>query len=179
MNQMLTRYQHRNGGYTRILKCGRDPIDQSPLAILEYVDAPGDTMVEIAKLELPKVSDVLQRKSKELEKLKLLEMYELLPRTHTFQTRRLNQSIHHLTKLEKKLTKVLTLPCLPTPYKEEKYPAKDERIKKDKLVWREMLPGLTKSGQPRYVIRKKETLRLEKWTPGLPKQKLVNKHLAL
>jgi large subunit ribosomal protein L17 len=34
------RYQSRNGGYLRILKCGFRPGDQAPMAYVELVDRP-------------------------------------------------------------------------------------------------------------------------------------------
>ncbi|KAI9224561.1 ribosomal protein L17, partial [Blastocladiella britannica] len=46
-DHLVTRYATRPGGYTRIIKCGRDPRDSSEMAILEFVDAPGDTKFEL------------------------------------------------------------------------------------------------------------------------------------
>ena len=34
------RYQERNGGYLRILKCGFRPGDKAPMAFVELVDRP-------------------------------------------------------------------------------------------------------------------------------------------
>jgi large subunit ribosomal protein L17 len=43
------RYQSRNGGYLRILKCGYRPGDQAPMAFVELVDRPeaDDEVVEV------------------------------------------------------------------------------------------------------------------------------------
>jgi len=39
-NELGPRYQDRNGGYLRILKCGFRPGDRAPMAIVELVDRP-------------------------------------------------------------------------------------------------------------------------------------------
>jgi large subunit ribosomal protein L17 len=43
------RYQSRNGGYLRILKCGYRPGDQAPMAYVELVDRPevDDEVLEV------------------------------------------------------------------------------------------------------------------------------------
>ncbi|KAI9138491.1 ribosomal protein L17, partial [Paraphysoderma sedebokerense] len=49
---MAQRYETRPGGYTRILKIGNNPKDKAPLAIVEYVDAPGDVKHSLAQKSL-------------------------------------------------------------------------------------------------------------------------------
>ncbi|PKO24692.1 MAG: 50S ribosomal protein L17 [Betaproteobacteria bacterium HGW-Betaproteobacteria-8] len=44
-NELGPRYQSRNGGYLRILKCGFRVGDNAPMALVELVDRP-DTEVE-------------------------------------------------------------------------------------------------------------------------------------
>jgi large subunit ribosomal protein L17 len=39
-NELGPRYQERNGGYTRILKCGLRTGDKAPMAYIELVDRP-------------------------------------------------------------------------------------------------------------------------------------------
>jgi large subunit ribosomal protein L17 len=41
------RYETRNGGYLRILKCGYRPGDQAPMAYVELVDRPVDLEDEV------------------------------------------------------------------------------------------------------------------------------------
>jgi large subunit ribosomal protein L17 len=53
-DSIAARLGDRNGGYTRILKAGRRPGDQAPMAILELVDRP----------ETPKDKDKKGAKSK-------------------------------------------------------------------------------------------------------------------
>lgn len=40
--QMAARYQHRQGGYTRVLQTGQRPNDAARMAIIEYIDRPGE-----------------------------------------------------------------------------------------------------------------------------------------
>ncbi|CAG8474708.1 12341_t:CDS:2 [Acaulospora morrowiae] len=54
---MAERYRDREGGYTRIHKLGNRAWDNAPMAILEYVDAPGDLKYDmlikrLAQMEL-------------------------------------------------------------------------------------------------------------------------------
>lgn len=46
-SELSERYATRNGGYTRILKCGFRKNDNAPLAMIELVDRP-----EVAELEV-------------------------------------------------------------------------------------------------------------------------------
>ena len=46
------RYQHRNGGYTRIILNGTSVGDGAPSAIVELVDSPGDFKFELTAREL-------------------------------------------------------------------------------------------------------------------------------
>lgn len=179
LGTMLDRYQNRHGGYTRVIKCGRNPKDQSPLAILEYVDAPGDTMVELSKLQLPAISHTLKTKMEELEKIKLLKEYDLHPREKKYQFQKLTNLVHQLTKVERKLTDIAALRFLPENYKEEKFPAKDEQIVAERKVWREPVERLDFDGNLRYAIRSTKELRISKRLPSTPKRKLVNRHLAV
>lgn len=39
---MAERYKHREGGYTRVLQTGQRPNDAARMAIIEYVDRPGE-----------------------------------------------------------------------------------------------------------------------------------------
>ncbi|EDY85374.1 ribosomal protein L17 [gamma proteobacterium HTCC5015] len=45
------RYQERNGGYTRILKCGFRSGDNAPMAYIELVDRPVVDAGEVAEAE--------------------------------------------------------------------------------------------------------------------------------
>ncbi|CAG8521749.1 25568_t:CDS:2 [Gigaspora margarita] len=45
--EMADRYRERNGGYTRIHRIGNRVSDNAPMAVLEYVDAPGDLKYEM------------------------------------------------------------------------------------------------------------------------------------
>jgi large subunit ribosomal protein L17 len=49
-NELGPRYQKRNGGYLRILKCGFRVGDNAPMALVELVDRP-DTGVEAVAAE--------------------------------------------------------------------------------------------------------------------------------
>jgi len=49
-DELGPRYQTRNGGYLRILKCGFRDGDNAPMALVELVDRP-DTAVEAASAE--------------------------------------------------------------------------------------------------------------------------------
>lgn len=45
-NELGPRYESRPGGYLRILKCGFRTGDNAPMAIVELVDRPAETVVE-------------------------------------------------------------------------------------------------------------------------------------
>ncbi|CAG8680526.1 5809_t:CDS:2 [Dentiscutata erythropus] len=45
--EMADRYRERDGGYTRIHRIGNRVSDNAPMAVLEYVDAPGDLKYEM------------------------------------------------------------------------------------------------------------------------------------
>jgi large subunit ribosomal protein L17 len=49
-NELGPRYQTRNGGYLRILKCGFRNGDNAPMALVELVDRP-EVEVEVAAAE--------------------------------------------------------------------------------------------------------------------------------
>jgi len=49
-NELGPRYQARNGGYLRILKCGFRVGDNAPMALVELVDRP-EAEVEVAAAE--------------------------------------------------------------------------------------------------------------------------------
>lgn len=40
--EMAQRYKHRQGGYTRVLQTGQRPNDAARMAVIEYVDRPGE-----------------------------------------------------------------------------------------------------------------------------------------
>ncbi len=48
-NEIGPRYEARQGGYLRILKCGFRPGDRAPMAIVELVDRPEDAESETAE----------------------------------------------------------------------------------------------------------------------------------
>lgn len=45
-NELGPRYQSRNGGYLRIIKCGFRPGDDAPMAYVELVDRPEPVQTE-------------------------------------------------------------------------------------------------------------------------------------
>ncbi len=47
-NELGPRYQSRNGGYLRILKCGFRLGDNAPMALVELVDRPDPTVEPVA-----------------------------------------------------------------------------------------------------------------------------------
>ncbi len=48
-NEIGPRFQARNGGYTRVLKCGFRPGDSAPIAIIELVDRMDQAPVTVAE----------------------------------------------------------------------------------------------------------------------------------
>ncbi|CAG8443673.1 13312_t:CDS:2 [Acaulospora colombiana] len=53
--EMAERYRDREGGYTRIHKLGSRAWDNAPMAILEYVDAPGDLKYDMLIKKLAQI----------------------------------------------------------------------------------------------------------------------------
>ena len=46
-NELAPRYAARPGGYLRVLKCGFRPGDSAPMAIVELMDRPEETEIEV------------------------------------------------------------------------------------------------------------------------------------
>ncbi|KAI9175671.1 54S ribosomal protein L8, mitochondrial [Blastocladiella emersonii ATCC 22665] len=190
-DQMAARYAARPGGYTRIIKCGRDRVDSSPMAILEYVDAPGDTKLEMSKQELP----ALRRKLKDLRDQERAIQGTTAPiavpgnrpprRIFSEDTlSELQRKMRALGKVESKLAKVARLPFLPTGYEEQKFPAKHQEIRVEKKVWTEPLNDTDRFGRPRSVVKVKRTLHLVNVDPAIKPAdkkipKIKNQHHAV
>ena len=64
-NTLSKRYKDRNGGYTRIIKAGFRYGDNSPVAILEFVDRD----IEAKKIDKKKIDKKTQNKDKEISKV--------------------------------------------------------------------------------------------------------------
>lgn len=63
MEKLVPRYQQRSGGYTRILRNGyrASGTDRAPLAIVELVDSPSDTIHRLARVQLPTLKENLKK----------------------------------------------------------------------------------------------------------------------
>jgi len=61
-NELAPRFANRNGGYTRIIACGRRYGDNAPMAFIEYVD--NDKPIQLTSLRVIK-----KKKSKTLQEL--------------------------------------------------------------------------------------------------------------
>lgn len=48
-NELAPRYVARPGGYLRVLKCGFRPGDSAPMAIVELMDRPEETELEVVE----------------------------------------------------------------------------------------------------------------------------------
>jgi len=48
-NELAPRYAARPGGYLRVLKCGFRPGDSAPMAIVELMDRPEETEIEVVE----------------------------------------------------------------------------------------------------------------------------------
>lgn len=46
-DELATRFQNRQGGYTRIQRIGKRYGDNAPMAVIEYIDGPTDTKKEM------------------------------------------------------------------------------------------------------------------------------------
>ncbi|KAL0027424.1 hypothetical protein WJX77_000105 [Trebouxia sp. C0004] len=53
--EIAERYKHRQGGYTRVLQTGQRPNDAAHMAVIEYIDRPG----EMRPARPPKVNPLL------------------------------------------------------------------------------------------------------------------------
>jgi len=56
MNVLKPRYMDRNGGYTRVLRCGFRKYDKAPMAFIEYVDSPHELGKRFSIQKRPKIS---------------------------------------------------------------------------------------------------------------------------
>ncbi|ORZ36504.1 ribosomal protein L17 [Catenaria anguillulae PL171] len=189
------RYQTRPGGYTRVIKIGNDPKDSAPMAILEYVDAPGDTKIALAEQQLPRINRsiaALQAKAQEQEQKLASAIPDLVPhrpphRSTLFSEETLSQlrrKIRSLEKVQSKLTTISQMPFLPPAHEETKFPGKHTEIRVDKKVWTETLPGRGKDGQKRVVVKVKRVTNVVEVDPTVdPKDlkipALKNKHHAV
>jgi large subunit ribosomal protein L17 len=63
MEKLIPRYENRIGGYTRILRNGyrSSGSDRAPLAIVEFVDNPNDTIYRLARVQLPNMKEDLKK----------------------------------------------------------------------------------------------------------------------
>jgi large subunit ribosomal protein L17 len=68
MQKLIPRYQSRTGGYTRILRNGyrASGTDRAPLAIVELVDHPNDTIYRLARVQLPTLKNNLKKIQEQL-----------------------------------------------------------------------------------------------------------------
>lgn len=65
--ELAPRFANRQGGYTRIQRIGKRYGDNAPMAIIEYIDGPTDTMREM-------VTSTLARKFSETQKVSVKDI---------------------------------------------------------------------------------------------------------
>ncbi|KAJ3350506.1 hypothetical protein GGF32_004823 [Allomyces javanicus] len=182
---LAARYANRPGGYTRIIKTGFNPRDSSPTAILEYVDAPGDTKIAMAAQQLP----ALHAKQKQL-RAQLREVEGVTARAGKDkpwldgETKgNLLRRMRALEKVESKLTRVAQMPFLPEGHNEVKTLKKGQEIRVDKKVWVEALGDRDRHGKPRHVVKvKRRTSIVEVAKVSIKdkkRTKITNQHLAV
>lgn len=68
-DELAPRFANRQGGYTRIQRIGKRYGDNAPMAIIEYIDGPTDTMREM-------VTSTLARKFSETQKVSVKDIIE-------------------------------------------------------------------------------------------------------
>ncbi|KAL9557448.1 hypothetical protein MBANPS3_001388 [Mucor bainieri] len=68
-DELAPRFANRQGGYTRIQRIGKRYGDNAPMAIIEYIDGPSDTLRET-------VTSTLARKFSETQKVSVKDILE-------------------------------------------------------------------------------------------------------
>ena len=78
MKKLVPRYEKRFGGYTRILRNGfrRSGTDRAPLAIVEFVDCPKDTIHRLAQVQLPTLKEDLKKTISEKYRVNPVQLFD-------------------------------------------------------------------------------------------------------
>jgi hypothetical protein len=176
---MVRRYSQRPGGYTRVLKTGRDPRDASPLALLEYVDAPGDTAVALGHRQLPSIGKAIKETQKAIESLSFPPKD---PSVHSFAGRfsartkdKLSRRMKALNRVHSKLSNIVQRNVLPEGHKEVKFPSRNMEIRVRKKVWtRPLPPKKGKEDTPRSVVMVRRKLEIVPRVVVPPKEKRLS-----
>ena len=123
MDKLVPRYQSRQGGYTRILFNGTrsSGTDRAPLAIVELVDNPKDTIYHLAKVQLPTIKEQLIKvqAQKYLQKTidlvdpvsgeaRTVTQYQLKPEINERTLRKLNTQERGISRAIKKYERALS-----------------------------------------------------------------------